>query len=191
MRNFLIRWLLMVAMSPAFAGEAPGWAGDAARLADRFQAELQGRLQQAMAEGGSVAAVSVCKDEAPAIASRLSRESGWQVRRVGTRIRNPYSGAPDAWEQSQLERMRQRLQRGDAPSLLAVSEIVDEPQGRAQRYLRPIITGPLCLVCHGSVSTQPAELRAVLQREYPHDAATGYEAGELRGAFSLRRMGAQ
>ena len=24
-------------------------------------------------------------------------------------------------------------------------------------------------------------------REYPHDAATGYAANELRGAFSLRR----
>ena len=188
MRKFLVPCFLMMAILPASAGESPDWADAPARLADRFQAELQASLQKAMAAGGPVAAVAVCKDEAPSIASRLSRESGWQVRRVGTRVRNPYSGAPDAWEQTQLDLMQQRLQRGEASALSAVSETVDEPQGRAQRYLRPIVTGPVCLVCHGSVSAQPAELRAVLQREYPHDAATGYQAGELRGAFSLRRQ---
>jgi hypothetical protein len=31
-----------------------------------------------------------------AIASRLSRESGWQVKRVGTRVRNPLTGSPSS-----------------------------------------------------------------------------------------------
>ena len=65
--------------------------------------------------------------------------------------------------------------------------VVDEPAGQAMRYRKPIMTGPLCLTCHGEVATQPSALRDVLMREYPHDAATGYAAGELRGAFSLRR----
>ena len=32
------------------------------------------------------------------------------------------------------------------------------------------------------------ELQAMLARDYPHDAVLGYRAGELRGAFSLRRL---
>lgn len=30
-------------------------------------------------------------------------------------------------------------------------------------------------------------LRAALKADYPHDTATGYKIGELRGAFSLKR----
>ena len=75
----------------------------AAGIANRFGGELTGKLQAAMSAGGPVAAVDVCKVEAPAIASRLSRETGWQVHRVGTRVRNPHTGQPDAWEQFALQ----------------------------------------------------------------------------------------
>jgi hypothetical protein len=50
-----------------------------------------------------------------------------------------------------------------------------------------LATAPLCLVCHGDAAAQPPELRARLHELYPADAATGYRAGELRGAFTLRR----
>ncbi len=30
-------------------------------------------------------------------------------------------------------------------------------------------------------------LHAALKADYPHDTATGYKIGELRGAFSLKR----
>ena len=84
------RWLVIgFGLLPGMlvvAADSP-WRVEAAGIADRFQAELQGRLQQAMAAGGPVEAVRVCQVEAPAIASRLSRETGWQVRRIGTRVR--------------------------------------------------------------------------------------------------------
>ena len=163
-------------------------AAEVDALTTRFQSELQGKLQAAMTDGGPIAAIDVCKSAAPEIASRLSRESGWQIRRVGTRVRNPLTGIPDAWEQQQLAHWRQRLATGEAAQSLAVFATVDEPQGRAVRYFKPIMTGPLCLTCHGAKETQSPELRAALQREYPHDAATGYVLGELRGAFSLRQI---
>jgi hypothetical protein len=180
--------IIVAAFSAAFcSAETPDVAAEAEVLANRFQLELQGRLQAALASGGAIAAISVCKDEAPAIASRLSRESGWQVRRVGTRVRNPLTGSPDAWEQTQLAALQRRLKAGESPQVLAVFVAVDEPQGRAIRYFRPIMMAPVCLACHGAADAQSAGLRAALQREYPHDAATGYALDELRGAFSLRR----
>jgi len=172
----------------AAAGEAPSAAQqEAEALVDRFQKGLAGKLMEAMTEGGPVRAVDVCRVEAPAIASRLSRESGWQVKRVGTRVRNPVTGLPDVWEQRQLEEFARRLAAGEVPPQVTTYAEVDEPAGRVQRYMRAIPVAPPCLVCHGERDQQTDELKALLDREYPHDAAVGYRPGELRGAFSLRR----
>jgi hypothetical protein len=159
----------------------------AAAIANRLGAELTARLQAAIADGGPVAAIEVCQNEAPAIASRLSRETGWQVRRVGTRVRNPHTGLPDAWEQLALQELERRVRAGERPEKLVIATQVNEPRGAAYRYLRAIVTGPLCVTCHGTKEQQSDELRAALERAYPHDAATGYAPSELRGAFSLRR----
>ena len=170
----------------------PGWEAGGialpAALAAQFQQQLAGKLQAAMQAGGPVNAIAVCRDEAPAIASRLSRQSGWQVKRVGTRVRNPLTGSPDAWEQQQLARFDQRLQNGEAVPAINAFEVSDGPQGQALRYMQAIIVAPPCLACHGPLEAQSPELRAVLARDYPHDMATGYAAGELRGAFSLQRQ---
>jgi hypothetical protein len=181
----------VLAMIPALAvpSEPPdaGLQVQAQALAARFQSLLQARLLAAMGAGDPVDAIKVCRDEAPAIASLLSRESGWQVRRVGTRVRNPLTGRPDAWERAQLATFARRIESGESPEGLSVWAVVDDPAGKSMRYMKPIVTGPLCLTCHGDVAAQPAALRAALLRDYPHDEATGYAAGELRGAFSLQR----
>ncbi len=170
----------------------PGWeAGgiaEPAALAAQFQHELAGKLQAAMQAGGAVNAVAVCRDEAPAIASRLSRGSGWQVKRVGTRVRNPLTGMPDAWEQRELAQFQQRLQDGEAANQIDTLAVTDGPQRQTVRYMKAIIMAPQCLACHGAREDQPPALRTALERDYPHDAAIGYAAGELRGAFALQRQ---
>jgi hypothetical protein len=182
----------LLAMLPALASAAAPAADASALLearavVDRFQQELSGKLTAAMSEGGPQRAVAVCKHEAPAIAARLSRESGWEVRRVGTRVRNPATGTSDAWERQQLTAFARRLSGGEPPASIATYAEVEEPAGRVQRYMRAIVVMPQCLVCHGDRSQQSAELQAALHREYPQDAAFGYRVGELRGAFSIRR----
>lgn len=183
--------LLTAASAAGVAADAPSPVDEPAALATRFQQELQAKLQAALASGGPVAAIPVCRDEAPAIASRLSRESGWQVHRVGTRVRNPMTGTPDAWEQQQLAEFARALAAGTEPARLARYAEVEEPQGLALRYMRPIVVAPPCLACHGDPAQQSPELRAALARDYPHDAATGYAPGALRGAFSLKRITAR
>jgi hypothetical protein len=181
--------------SPALAaGERSTVAGptteaiaEARALVATFQQELAGKLSVALAEGGPLRAIDVCKVEAPAIAARLSRESGWQVKRVGTRVRNPLGGLPDAWEQEALAAFAQRLAQGEPSASLNVFEELDEPAGPVQRYVQAIPVGAACLACHGPAEAQSAELRRALQATYPHDQATGYREGDLRGAFSLKR----
>ncbi len=178
-----------VGSTPVSAGAAvpPVVLEQAAGIANRLGAKLTARLQDALAAGGPVAAIEICQNEAPTIASRLSRETGWQVRRIATRVRNPHTGLPDAWEQLALQELERRVRAGAQPEQLVISARVSEPQGEVYRYLRAIITGPLCVTCHGTKAQQSEELRAALERAYPHDAAIGYALGELRGAFSLRR----
>ncbi len=160
---------------------------EAGARANRLQAELSAKLQSAISAGGPVAAISVCKVEAPAIAARLSGD-GWRVRRVGTRVRNAASGRPDAWELAGLEQFAQRLRAGEPAEALSVAAVLEDADGATRlRWMRPIVTGPMCLTCHGPAESQSAELRAALRRGYPEDAAVGYAPGELRGAFSVSR----
>jgi len=182
--TMLVQRLGPLLVASAVAADRPEI--QAAALAARFQGELQARLQAAMADGGPVNAVAICRDEAPAIASRLARETGWQVRRVGTRVRNPLTGVPDAWEQAQLAKFARRIAAGEDPARIEVATVVDDPAGPSFRYMKPIVTAPACLACHGDPAAQAPALREALRTDYPHDAATDYVEGELRGAFSLR-----
>jgi hypothetical protein len=175
------------AAAGAAGASAKAVRAEAASVAGGFQKELGAALQSALAAGGPVAAIEVCREAAPAIATRASRDSGWAVRRVGTRVRNAATGRPDAWESAQLADFERRLAAGERPESVEILAIVDDGGVPTQRYMRAIVTAPPCLLCHGDPSAQPADLRVKLAEQYPDDRATGYRAGELRGAFTLRR----
>ncbi len=170
-------------MAPALSPAAK----EALSIIGRFHLELRDKLLAAMGQGGPEKAVTVCKDEAPEIAARLSRETGWQVKRLGTRVRNPLIGLPDAWEQEQLSAFEARIKAGEKADEIFLFAEMDEPMGKMQRVMKATSTGSLCLACHGDPATQSETLRSALKNDYPHDAATGYQKGELRGAFSLKR----
>ena len=146
---------------------------------------LSEALQQAMSEGGPSAAVGVCRDQAPAIKTRLSLEHGWRVTRVGTRVRNPLLGLPDAWEREGLREFAHRQAEGEALPGMFREAVVKEGDLRQYRYMQAIGTQPACLACHGDKEQVGDDIRAMLAREYPHDRAINYQAGELRGAFSI------
>ena len=143
--------------------------------------ELLGRLRKELEAGGPAKAIAVCSEVAPAIAARLSRD-GLTVRRVGTRVRNP-ANAPDAFEAAVLARWQQAIGRGVAPQ--EEDAWVEADGVRTLRVMRPVMTGKLCLACHGQVSGLDPAVRAALAERYPADRATGYREGDLRGAVSV------
>ncbi len=147
--------------------------------------ELKVRLQKALQGGGPVEAIGVCRLSAPAIAERLSRESGFTVGRTALKIRNP-KNSPDPWEQKTLEAFTRRSRAGESPATLELHEIVTGPDGRRRfRYMKAIPTGEICLVCHGT--TIAPDIAAALKTNYPGDRATGFKKGDIRGAFTLKR----
>jgi hypothetical protein len=159
----------------------------AQETAGAFLKELGAAMTQEMTKGGPTEAIRVCAELAPEIAGRLSREQGWRVTRVGTRVRNPLLGMPDAWEQKVLAEFAERAEKGETFPGMVHSEVVTEPGGRYYRFMKAIAVQPQCLLCHGPSDQIPEGIRNVLKNQYPFDAATGYKAGELRGAVSIKQ----
>jgi hypothetical protein len=145
----------------------------------QFGAELKAALERAIAEQGPVHAISVCRDEAPRIAARLTAQHGAMVARTALRVRNP-ANAPSRWQRVALHDLQERLAGGAHPQTLESFEMGEDGSAR---YLKAIITAPLCTVCHGE-SIAP-EIRRAVMEHYPEDQATGFRTGDLRGAFSV------
>jgi hypothetical protein len=147
-----------------------------------FSGQLRGTLQAAMAEGGPVAAIDVCGTDAPRIADAVMAEHGVRLGRVAMpgRNRNPAQAAGD-WQLATLEHFQQAVAAG-ALAAEQVAVVGDGlPDGIALRMMRGIATEPGCLACHG---TQVApDIRDAIAQRYPDDGATGFEAGDLRGAL--------
>jgi len=161
-----------------------GAASDDPRLAQsmdiaaRFQKELGERLMTAMASGGPVEAIAVCHTDAPDIAARLSNETGALVGRTALRLRNS-ANAPDASAQAVLEDFRSRIEAGATEP----PERFERGTDGSARYMKAIVMQPQCLACHGQNLAEPVS--AAIGDRYPEDQATGFVAGELRGAFLI------
>lgn len=160
-------------------GEVDARLQESRELTRQFQQRLKAELEAAIAQGGPVGAIAVCREKAPAIAAELSAGSGARVSRTALRVRNP-ANAPQPWQRDVLLRFQDRMAAGEAADGL---ESLETPAGEGARYMKAIPTGPLCLTCHGS--NLAADVQAALRGMYPEDAATGFAAGDLRGAFSI------
>jgi len=152
------------------------------RVAMEFMSALKAELMKAMKAGGPVHAIHVCKKIAPGIAAHKSRETGWRVARTSLKVRNP-ANAPDAWERNVLESFEVRRAQGENVKDLEHEEIVVENGKRSFRYMKAMQTGGICLQCHGT-NIAPAVAEA-LKKFYPHDQATGFKLGDIRGAFTI------
>ena len=159
----------------------------AAKVTGAFLQELSDAMTREMSKGGPVETINVCAELAPEIANRLSRENGWRVTRVGTRVRNPLLGMPDAWEQNVLGEFAARAAKGESLAGMSFGEVVTEPGGQYFRFMKAIPVQPKCLLCHGPAETIPETLQTILKKHYPFDAAVGYKAGDLRGAVSIKQ----
>jgi Protein of unknown function (DUF3365) len=178
--------VLMMASSIATAKQV-ALEQAASEVAATFLEELGEAMTREMTDRSPIEAIIVCTKLAPDIAGRLSREHGWRVTRVGTRVRNPLLGMPDAWEQRVMAEFTERAANGKPFAGMTHHEVVTEPDGQYFRFMKPIVVQSKCLLCHGSSDQIPASIRILLKQQYPFDRAIGYKAGELRGAVSIKQ----
>jgi hypothetical protein len=120
------------------------------------------------------------------LAKAASDESGWSVRRVSLRNRNPRA-VPDGWERAALEDFDRRAAAGESATTLEKAEIVTEGGKQSYRYMRALPTQSLCLNCHGSPEQVTPAVLEKLKALYPDDKAVGYRPGDIRGAMTIRK----
>jgi len=178
--------LALLIASLGVAADESAWLGEARQVASAVPPKLLATLSQAIDKGGPEGAIAVCRDEAPKLAKAASEQTGWTIRRVSLRERNP-KAVPDAWERAALEDFDRRATAGESPATLEKAEVVVENGQKMQRYMRALPTQALCLSCHGpSASLSPA-VTAQLNALYPADKAVGYRVGDIRGAMTIKR----
>ena len=170
---------------PALADEAP-WVSDARKIASAIPPKLLGVLKEEIHSGGPENAITVCREKAPQMAKAASEQSGWNIRRVSLKNRNP-KATPDAWEKAVLEEFDRRAAAGENPVSLEKGEVVTEGNQKIQRYMKALPTQDLCLACHGSAEAITPAVSEQLRKLYPDDKATGYAAAEIRGAITLKK----
>jgi len=148
-----------------------------------FAGELMQELQSALAKGGPAEAISVCSAKAPEIANRISRQTGWMVRRVSLKTSNPLN-RPDEYEIKILRQLESGVPTGEQKD--EVYDIVNMEGRKEFRYLKVIRISAPCLKCHGPADQISPEVKEKLKTHYPYDKAIGYQSGDIRGAFSVR-----
>lgn len=157
---------------------------DARAIADELTGELKRLLSNELAKGGFAGAVRVCGEKAQTLAGQFNAAKGASARRVSQRYRNP-NDRPDPYEEAILVRWQTLHHLKQLPEESV--EVTTDAKGRRHlRYLRPIVVQGMCLTCHGTPEKIPDEVREVIRQRYPTDLATGYAAGDLRGAVSVR-----
>lgn len=166
--------------------QEPAWVGEARKVAGSVPPKLLAVLTEEIGKNGPEGAILVCRDKAPQLAKAASDETGWSVRRVSLRNRNPRA-VPDAWERAALEDFDRRAASGESATTLEKAEIVTEDGKPSYRYMRALPTQSLCLNCHGSPEQLTPAVMDKLKALYPDDKAVGYRPGDIRGAMTIRK----
>lgn len=166
--------------------EDPAWTADARKVASAIPPKLLAIVSEEMAKSGPEGAIAVCREKAPELAKAASAESGWAIRRVSLKNRNP-KAVPDAWERRVLEDFDRRAAGGESPATLEKAEVVVVDGKETYRYMKGLPVQPLCVTCHGPAEQLAPALKERLKALYPDDKGVGYSPGDIRGAITLKK----
>jgi hypothetical protein len=162
------------------------WVADARAVASAVPPKLLEVLNAEIVKGGPASAVAVCNEKAPQMAKAASEKSGWTIRRVSERNRNP-KAVPDAWELAALQDFDQRVLAGEKAANLEKFAVVESNGVKEYRFVKALPVQQVCLACHGPAEKISADVAERLKTLYPADKAVGYSLGQIRGAITLRK----
>jgi len=143
---------------------------------------LSSNLQAAIQTGGISNALPFCSLAASPLTATLGERHGVTIRRVTQQARNPANKA-DSVELAVLESFASALRTATNPPPPLVTNLA---AGQVSFFAPILLSRELCLKCHGSpVRDIAASDLAVIRGLYPHDEATGFSLGQLRGAWRI------
>ena len=186
---------LAIAAAPAFANDDK-LLTEARGVASGIPPKLLGVLEEEIKKGGPEGAIGVCREKAPAMARAASEKSGWAIRRVSLKNRNP-KAVPDAWEEAVLKDFDKRTTAGEKPTGLEKGEAVTVDAGHlpaVPRHARPPQPGGAGKAEGALPGRQGGGLRrgGNPRRHHPQEAAVRgfsrrYSARRPRAASSVFR----
>lgn len=183
MNRFVLLTCILAPVS-LFAGSESPMLEESRQAIQQFGSRLKDELQEGMKKGGPEAAIQVCHTVAAELADSTSQQLGWNIGRTSLKVRNP-KNAPDAWELQVLDEFERRKSNGEDIAKMEHYEVIQANGKKVFRYMKAIPTSEICLSCHGpSISTN---VIGQLDALYPEDQARGFEAGDIRGAFTISR----
>jgi RNA polymerase-binding transcription factor DksA len=175
---------VLLPLSQANANELKQLTNTSQEIIENFSSHLKKELQEAIQAGGPVNAIEVCNTRASEIAASLSQK-GWHVGRTSLKVRN-LSNLADEFEKKVLEDFERRKNGGHDIKQLAYYKMNEAGSQIEFRYMKAIPTSELCLTCHGNDIAEPVINK--LDQLYPNDKARAYKQGDIRGAFTLRKV---
>lgn len=153
------------------------------KVIKQFMGDLKGELVTAMKAGGPLNAIQACNTKAKVIAQQASEKNQISVGRTSLKLRSS-ANKPDAWESQVLADFDKRQAAGEDVKKMAYAEVVTNDKGEKHfRFMKAIPVGKPCLTCHGD-KVKPEVLNKITEY-YPEDQATGYQLGQVRGAFTI------
>lgn len=148
-----------------------------------YQGRLMAKLGEALKNGGPKAGIEVCTIASPQIAQDVSKSSGAEIKRISLQPRSPLAVPTDIQREFLNQWLQSPLKPDESPKDVAYKA---NENGREYIYYMRAITlkEKPCTTCHGK-NIAP-EVKAAIDKSYPNDKATGYAAGDLRGAFLVK-----
>lgn len=119
------------------------------------------------------------------IAKDYSLRTGYVVKRTSLGYRNP-DNKPTDTEERILKRFSKLNQEGKIKKGHESHSIIEEGKVKYLLYMRPLVTGRLCINCHGKSSDISPDTSRLIKEAYPDDKATGFEVGDIRGAVTIK-----
>lgn len=174
----------MFMVTGVHADELDDLADTSLELIGEYSGKLINELTTAINEGGPENAIKICKVKAPRISYELSRD-GWSINRTSLKIRNP-DNAPDEFEEELLRDFEEKKSSGYDIDKLAYYKLTEVGTHSEFRYIKAIPVNEICLQCHGENISDPVIKK--LNELYPEDKARNYKLGDIRGAFTIRKV---
>lgn len=137
-------------------------------------------LKKHMKAGGPIAAAEFCTTKAYALTESVDTKYGKDVavKRISLKERNP-ANMPQGEEKIILESLDNLQKNG----VTLPPYLVERVNKETYKFYKPLlINKQVCLKCHGNIS-ENQKLSQYLSKTYPHDRATGYSMGDLRGVI--------
>ncbi len=155
----------------------------ARKVSNELVDSVKAVLFKELSKGGYLEAMKTCSGLAQEIIKAHQEKYNIYVRRISEKYRNE-ADKPDDYEYKILGKLNNLNKQGELPQ--EYYEVVNENGEKYVRYFKPLIVQPMCLNCHGTDEFLKQEIKEFLRKTYPKDKATGYQAGDFRGAVSVK-----